>query len=70
MENLIRKKLNKKISNRDYSSSCKKVRINGIEFQSITEAQKFLNISCNILRPYLKNEKQLSDIIWDAEYLN
>lgn len=63
-------KTKKKISSRDYSSSCKKVRINGIEFKSITEAENFLNIHCNKLREYLKKEKDFSEIVWDAEYLN
>lgn len=63
-------KTKKKISNRDYSSSSKKVRINGIEFKSITEAEKYFNISCNILREYLKKNRIFSEIIWDAEYLN
>lgn len=65
-----------KISARDYSMvsgsnniHSKRVIINGIGFDTVRSAGKFLNINENTLRDYLKCRRKLSDKIWQADYI-
>jgi len=69
------KESKEKISKRDYSMvsginniHSKQVIVNGVLFDTVREASKFLNIHDNTLRDYLKGRTKLPDKIWQAEY--
>lgn len=58
-----------KISNRDYSTCRKKVRINELCFNSVNEAAQHFNIHYNTMTKILKKQKPFPNNIWEAEYL-